>query len=284
MRETALEAYAHQDIPFETLVDELAPDREMSHTPLFQVMFVLQNTPVIPTLKNQDFMIEPLDSDSGLAKFDLTLTLAESADHLGGSMEFNRDLFNENTIERMIHHYEVLLRGLIDNPDVNTAWICLMPADEMQRVLQPAAHRRASYDSEQLIHQLFEQQVQHTPDALSVTFNNQSLTYGQLNVLANQLAHYLIDQGIQPGDTVGICLERNHDLVTAILAILKAGAAYVPLDPAYPPERLALIIENTAMPVILIHSHLADKVPPNKALIIALDQNRQAVNAVLLLL
>jgi len=249
--EVALEAYAHQDAPFEKLVEALQPPRDLSAAPFFQVLVIYQNVPLqdstLPGLSMQ-----PLTSHNGTAKFDLTLTLAESPEGLFCSFEYNTDLFDAATIKRMAGHFECLLQSLVANPGQRLSELQLLPEPERRQMLVDWNATQKEYPREKCFHHLFEAQAERTPEAVAVIFENQQLTYRELNRRANQLAHHLSQNfGIGPDVLVGICTERSLEMVVGLLGILKAGAAYVPLDPAYPPERLAMVLEDAKVPVLL---------------------------------
>ena len=249
VRQVALEAYQHQDLPFELLVDALQPERSLSHSPLFQVMFVLQNGLPEQT-ELTGLSITEIDLHFPTAKFDLTLTMREEKEGLRGWLEYNTDLFERATIERMAGHFQTLLEGIVANPDQPIAELPLLTESETQQLLKQWNGTQADYASEQCIHKLFEEQAERTPDAIALTFEAQQLTYRELNARANQLAHHLIKLGVGPDAPkghdilVGICVERSLEMVVGLLAILKAGGAYVPLDPAYPSERILFMLRR----------------------------------------
>ena len=254
VRQTALAAYAHQDVPFEMIVDAIQPQRNLSHTPLFQVMLVLQNTP-IPTQTMDSVTLAPIDLDGGMAKFDLTLFLVESGGELRGSWEFNSDLFDAETIKRMMGHFEELVRGVLTNVDQSIHRLPLLTAAE-QHLLVKWNQTAADFPHDQCVHQLFEAQVEQTPRDTAVVYNQQQLTYTQLNRRANQLAHHLRQLGVGPETLVTICVERSLEMVIGLMGILKAGGAYVPLDPTYPPERLATMLQDAHPALILTQASL----------------------------
>ena len=223
-------AYAHQELPFEKLVKELQPARDLSRNPLFQVMFILQNIPV-SVVNLTGLTARRLEVDTGTAKFDLTLSLAEQDKKLIGFFEHNTDLFDHLTIERMIGHFQRLLEGIVANPDQPISFLPLLTDAEHDRLLIEWNDTAADYPKDSCIHELFETQVARMPEAIAVEFGEKRLTYRELNTRANQLAHYLRRLGVGPKKLVGICFERSLDMVIGLLGILKAGGAYVPLDP-----------------------------------------------------
>ena len=243
VRAMTLGAFAHQDLPFEKLVEELKPERNLSQNPLVQVMFVLQNAP-LPALEFSGLTLNPLDIDNGTAKFDLTLMMMETEQGLKGVYEYNSDLFDETTIQRMAGRFQTLLNGIIANPSLRVSELPLLTEAERHQLLVEMNETRVEYHKDFCIHQLFETQVEQKPESFAVAFNDQQVTYDELNRRANQLAHYLQNIGVGPEVLVGICVERSHEMVIGILGILKAGGAYVPLDPAYPKERLAFILKD----------------------------------------
>ena len=243
VREVALEAYAHQELPFEKLVEELQPERNLSHSPLFQVAFGLQNTPRA-ALKIEGLTLSPVEVDSGTAKFDLMLVMHEEPDGLRGVLQYNTDLFDQATMLRLLGHFRTLLEGIVANPEQRLADLPLLTPAERHQLLVEWNDTRKDYPQDTCIHALFEAQVERTPEAVAVVCEDQQLTYRQLNSRANQLAHYLRQRGVGPEALVGLCVERSLDMVVGLLGILKAGGAYVPLEPAYPPERLAGMLED----------------------------------------
>jgi len=270
VQEVALGAYAHQDLPFELLVEHLQPERSLSHTPLFQVMFVLQNAPM-SALELPGLTLTPVESDSQSAKFDLTLYITETESGLVGNLEYNTDLFAETSIQRMAAHLQTLLSGVVANPQQCLSQLPLLSEYEQHQLLVEWNNTEVEYPQQQCIHQLFEAQVERTPDAIAVVFESEQLTYQELNNRANQLAHYLRSLGVKPEVLVGICVERSLLMVIGLLAILKAGSAYVPLDPSYPQERLAYMLEDSQPGVLLTQQYLLKSLPNHKAQVICID-------------
>jgi amino acid adenylation domain-containing protein len=255
VREMALEAYAHQDLPFEKLVQELQPERSLSHSPVFQVMLDLQNAPM-HDLELQGLRLTPLPFDSLMAKFDLVLTVGETDGQLNGQLEYNTDLFDAATIQRMARHLERLLEAAISNPDEQVSRLRLLTDDERQQILLEWNDTRAEIGSSYCIHELFEQQAAATPGAVAVVLNDQQLTYQELNKRANKLAHYLRGHGMRPESLVGVCLKRSVDAVITILAVLKSGGAYLPLDPSYPRERLSQMLADAGVQIVITEGYL----------------------------
>jgi aspartate racemase len=270
VREVALGAYAHQDLPFEKLVEELQPERDRSRTPLFQVMFVLQNTPT-SALELPGLTVNSLNIDSGTAKFDLTLFMIETAQGLRASLEYNTDLFNVATITRMLGNFQTLLEGIVANPQQRLSDLPLLTAAEQHQLLVEWNKTTKEYPQDKCIHQLFEAQVEQAPNAVAVVFEGEQLTYRELNARANQLAHYLQVLGVGPEVLVGICVERSLEMLVGLLGILKAGGAYVPLDPMYPLERLAFMLEDASVSVLLTQARLVESLPQHQAPVVCLD-------------
>ena len=273
IREVALGAYTNQDLPFEQLVEKLQPKRNLSHTPLFQVMFQLHNTPTT-TLELPGLTLSPLEFDKETAKFDLTLSMVEIKQGLIGTLEYNTDLFNAATITQMLGHFQSLLEGIVVNPDQQISKLPILSEAERQQLLVEWNNTQADYPIKQCIHNLFEAQVERaslTPDAIAVVFEDQQLTYRELNQRANQLAHHLRSLGVGPEVLVGICMERSLEMMVGLLGILKAGGAYVPLDSAYPQERLALILEDAKPLVLLTQKHLVAELPKHRAKVVCID-------------
>ena len=271
VREVTLGAYEHQDLPFDLLVEELKPQRDLSHTPLFQVMFVLQNAPM-SAVELSGLTLQALQSETSTAKFDLTLLMQETESGIRGALEYNTDLFDAATIAQMAEHLQTLLAGIVANPEQQIAQLPLLTANEQHQLLM-WNQTHAEYSLDKCIHELFEEQVEKTPDAVAVVFADQQLTYQELNTKVNQLAQHLQKLGVSPDILVGICVERSLEMVVGLLGILKAGGAYVPLDPAYPSERLVFMLSDAGVSVLLTQKHLQDVLPQTSAQIVCLDQN-----------
>ena len=277
VREVVRDAYAHQDLPFEKIVEELGPERSLSHTPLFQVMFSLQDVP-IEMLELPGLTLSHLEIEGEIAKFDLTLNMFEGDDGLGGVLVYNTDLFEDDTIIRMLSHFKILLEGIVANPDEHLSKIPLFTESERQRLSVEWNHTQTDYEDlgyvkDLGVHELFERQVERTPDALAVVFENQQLTYHELNLRANQLAHYLRKRNVGPEALIGICLDRSLEMVVGLLGILKAGGAYLPLDPEHPPDRLAFMLEDAQVSVLLTKRGLLEKLPEQSAKVVYLDSD-----------
>jgi amino acid adenylation domain-containing protein len=259
VRQVALGAYAHQDLPFEKLVEELRPDRDLSRTPIFQVMFVLDNTPM-ETIEVSGLSLNPLQIEGKISAFDLSMHLEARGDTIKGSLEYNTDLFEEATIKEMAHCFRTLLEGIIDNPDQRLTRLPLMSEAERHQLLSAwRGSATAESGPETLAPHLFEAQVERTPDHIAVEFEQQQLTYRELDACANQLAHYLRKRGVGPEDVLGIYMNRSVDLIVSMLGVLKTGAAYLPLDPAYPRERQSLILRDARARLLLTQQELSDE-------------------------
>jgi amino acid adenylation domain-containing protein/non-ribosomal peptide synthase protein (TIGR01720 family) len=277
VREIALEAYAHQDLPFEMLVEHLQLERSLSHTPLFQVMFVFQTEPA-EVLRLSGLTVSPFEVDSEAAKFDLTLYVTGAERGLAGALEYNTDLFDAATIDRMSEHFQTLLEGIVRNSGQRLSDLPLLTDLERHQVLVEWNNTQTDYCQDRCIHELFEVQVELAPDAVAVTFAGQHLTYQELNCRANQLAHYLRELGVGPDTYVGICVERSLEMVIGLYGVLKAGGAYVPLDPTYPPARLAFMLTDAQVPVLLTLERLVSMLPPHDAQIVCLDADWEAIS------
>lgn len=281
VRKTALEAYSHQDIPFEALVEKINPSRSLSHSPLFQVMFVLQNAPE-EALELSGLNITPVESEHATAKFDLTLSVDERNGAFVCNWEYNTDLFLPETIVLISERFQVLLEGIVSGPEQSVAQLPLLTVAE-QQLLQAWNRIESDYPQDRTIVDLFQTQADKTPDAIAVVFEDRQLTYRQLNQQANQLAHYLLDlktgndQLVSGNCLVGICVERSLEMIIGLLAIVKAGAAYVPLDPDYPAQRLQFIVEDAAVPVLLTQSHLLERLPESTAKVVCMDKEKEAI-------
>ena len=270
VRSTTLDAYAHQDLPFDKLVEELNPERSLSYSPLFQAMFVLQNTPT-QTEKPLDLETELVGIETSTAKFDLELSVEQKDGILLASWTYNTALFNANTVERMGEHFQILLESIVANPNKSIAELLILTEKERQQLLVEWNDTSTDYPHDKCIHQLFEEQVERTPDAIAVFFQEQQLTYRELNSRSNQLAHYLQKLGVKKGELVGICIERSLDMIVCLLGILKVGGAYVPLDPSYPQDRIEYMLKDSQVKVLLTQQELIEKLPTKELVVICVD-------------
>jgi non-ribosomal peptide synthetase component F len=272
---TSLDALEHQALPFEKLVEELKPDRDTSYAPLFQVMFNMQSREQ-EQVPFEGLTISPVIAEPGTSKFDLNVLMEDREDGLAAWFEYSTDLFDVETIERMLRHFRKLLTAISANPDARIGDLPLL--DEAERkTLADWNATAVDYPPDATLVSLFEDQVARTPDAVALTFGAEQLTYAELNASANQLGHHLKIAGAGTETLIGICMERSFEMVVAIYGILKAGAAYVPLDPEYPSQRLQHMLEDADISILLSQSHLADRLPDHDARIIDLDAGSEAV-------
>lgn len=273
VKEVTLGAYEHQDVPFEKVVETLQPERNLSRNPLFQTMLALHNVPQ----RSLSFPNIAVSSESGLdepAIFDLFVSLEEHASEVVGYVNYATDLFDRSTIERWIACFKETLQNLSENLQTGVGYLPILPPAERQLVVEAFNATRVAYPGESLIHQLFEEQVHRTPHAIAVAYNDECLTYTQLNARANQLARLLAEKGVGPDRLVAISMERSSDMLIGLLGVLKAGGAYVPLDPSYPAERIAYVLEDAAPKVVLTQEHLRSRFGRVPSDIIALDSAR----------
>ncbi|MBW4619918.1 MAG: amino acid adenylation domain-containing protein [Cyanosarcina radialis HA8281-LM2] len=277
VRDGVLAAYNHQQVPFGKLVETLQPERGLSYSPLFQVMFALQNTPM-PSLKFSGLTLTPLTVDNGTAKFDLTLDLSATPNGIDGFIEYSTDLFDGETIARMVGHLQTLLEAIVANRDRQLSDLPLLTPTEQHQILVGWNDTQVDYPVELCLHHLFEAQVQRSPDAVAVVFEDRQLTYRQLDRKADRLARYLQKLGVKPEVRVGICAERSLDLVIGILGILKAGGAYVPLEPNYPQERSSFLLQDAEVQVLLTQERLKDKLPAYRGQIVCLDSDWEQID------
>lgn len=270
VKEVALGAYANQDLPFEKLVMELRPERNLMRQPIFQVVMALQNYPQeqleLPGLK-----LTRIESVNAHSTFDLTLHLFETPNGLRGTFVYATDLFDFETIARMADHFLVMLEGVAANPDSLVQQVPILRDDECRKVLYEFNEPGEKIPQDRLIHELFEEQAQRTPDAVAVVYNGECLRYAEINSRSNQLARHLRDKGIGINQFVGLCVDRSLEMVIGVLGILKAGGAYLPLDPNYPTERLAYVLKDAAPKVLLTHAQVRAILPVTSAEVIELD-------------
>ncbi|WP_327173294.1 amino acid adenylation domain-containing protein [Streptomyces sp. NBC_01336] len=265
VKDTALGAYDHQDLPFERLVEEVAPERDLSRNPLFQTMFVLQAPGSADgeawALAGTD--VEPVEIERGVAKFDLTLTAVESPDGLRAVLEYRTDLFERAAIERMAGHLGTLAASVAATPDARLSELNMLTVRERQEILVDWNGVTGPYPDTATIHSLIEDRVTTDPDAIAITHGDEQWTYTQINTRANQLAHHLRATGITPDTLIAVCLDRSPDLIATLLGIMKAGAAFVPLDPEYPTDRITYMIEDAQAPLIITTTHHTNRLPNN---------------------
>ncbi|MED0858134.1 AMP-binding protein, partial [Bacillus pseudomycoides] len=275
MRETSLEAYAHQDVPFEKLVEEIHPEREMGYSPLFNVMFVVQNDST-KIVKSLDVNLVPFEIQTETAKFDMTLCVHEDMEGFIVEIEYNTNLFFADTIKRMINHFNNLIQAFLENPNQSISTLSILTEEERYQLLTEWNNTEVSYQDNHCLHHLFEEQVIRTPENIAVVYKDKTLTYDELNKKANQLAHYLKMKGVGPDIPVGVRVERSLDLVISILGVLKAGGAYVPLDIDAPSARIAQILKDSKTKVCLTQGHLTD-VFPNEVIVVCIDKDSKEI-------
>lgn len=266
VRQTTQDAYAHQDLPFEYLVEELQPERHLNYNPVVQIVFALQNAPT-ESSQLPGLSVSPLESKMQTVRFDIEVHLWEVEGSLKGYWVYNSNLFEAATMQRMMSHFESVLAAVVAAPQQRISQVPLLTEAERHQILVEWNDTTTDYPKQKCVHQLFEEQVARTPEAtalLGTCFGEEEVTYGELNRRANQLAHHLIGLGVGPEVLVGLMVERSLEMVVALLAILKAGGAYVPLDPAYPEERLAFMLEDTQVPVLLTQEKFVPLLPKQR--------------------
>lgn len=278
-REMTLAAYSNKDLPFERLVEELQPQRDLSRSPLFQVMLIFQNAP-IPDKDPEGLHLIPLNLHGGSALFDLTLTIVETEQGMSAAMEYNRDIFEAATISEMLKHFRTLMESAVTTPEQSVSALTLFDAAQHRRMLIEWNDTSAELDRNTFAISLFEKWAERSPDSIAVMFEDQQLTYGALNARSNQLAHFLKEFEIGPESIVGIFVRRSLDMVVAIFGILKSGAAYLPIDPAYPTERIRYVIDDSAVSVLIVDQQLMEQLPETRARIISLDREAESLNSI----
>ena len=276
VRDMALAAFEHREMPYEKLVEKVQPQRNLSFDPICQVYFALQNMPTAPLkLSGIDLSIEPVYT--GTAKSDLTVWAIEQTNgELEITAEYAVDLFTGETIQRFLGHFQTVLEGMVANPDARLSELPLLTRRERQQVLVDWNETAMNYPREKTLPELFAGQVARTPDAVALVFDDEQLTYAELDARAEALAAKLRDYPVGPDTLVGICLERSLDLMIGLLGIQKAGAAYVPLDPTYPKERIAFMLQDSQAPVLITQLSLLPKLPSHQAAVICLDEEERA--------
>lgn len=277
VKNVSLEAFSNQDVPFDRLVEELKPERSLSHTPVFQAMFSFQSLPRRP-LEMAGLQVQMVELDPGTAKFDLTLDVNETPRGIVGFLEYSTDLFTEPTIQRICGHLQNLLTAALQNPDQPLWSLPMLSQTERQQLVVEWNSHTAPYPQNVCLHQLFEAQAARTPEAIALVDGERRLTYAELNARANQLAHFLRKLGLGPDLLAGLCLHRSAEMVIGMLGIQKAGGAYVPLDPAYPADRLSYTLQDAKAPVLLTEYRLLHDGPAvlpqpssEKAQVVCLD-------------
>ncbi len=275
-KETTLGAFAHQDLPFETLVEELQPERDMSHSPLFQVMFVLNNAPV-EKLELPDVELSVVEIENKTSKFDLILNVFEDENGLQCKIEYNTDLFEAATIERFSRHYQTLLKSIVQTPEERIGHLAILDATEKEELLHTWSEPERFYDESKFIVDLLVKQAQATPEAPALRVLDTTLSYGHLHEQSNRLANLLLQKGLNRGDTVGVFADRSAQVIVSFLAVLKAGGVYLPLDPSYPKERLEYMLDDSGAAFLLTLSGLKDILPGGQRQTIVLDELQEAL-------
>ncbi len=270
VREAALGAYAHQDVPFEKLVEELQPERSLSHTPLFQVMMAFQSR-AVSEVEIGELKAGVMEVEARTAKFDLLVSLRDTGRGLSGVVEYNSDLYEATSVRRLVGHFEVLMKGLMTDANQRLSQLPMMSGKSGKQIIVEWNRTAAEYPRDRCIHEIFEQQVEQRPDALAVVYEGEHLTYYELNRRANQLAHYLREKGVCAEVKVGLCVERSLEMIIGLVGVMKAGGAYLPLDVNYPPERLAYMIEDAGCRVIVSNQYLVEKLSRTDAEVVRLD-------------
>jgi amino acid adenylation domain-containing protein len=278
IRRKSLGAYANQDVPFEMLVDILQPERDLSHTPLFQVMFLLNNFND-QQITLSDLIVHPYQISSGSSVFDLSMAINDQIQGLNGYVEYNTDLYKSETIEQLVRHYLVVLAAVIENPDLNIDQIPILTAEEKHNILVEWNQTTTSYPDQDCAHELVEQQAINHPQTSAILFEDHVLTYSQLDQKANQLAWYLRGKQVGKNDIIGISMERSPEMIIAILGTMKSGAAYLPLDPSYPQDRLAFMMSDADISVLITKSQLLDWLPAYSSDLICMDQDWEKIAA-----
>jgi amino acid adenylation domain-containing protein len=276
VRDVCLGAYGHQDLPFDRLVEELHVTRDLSRNPLFQVMFVLHNAS-LRTIELPGLTLSPVEGDSQTAHFDLTLQIADTDQGPTAILVYNTDLFDAGTIVRMLDNFRVLLEAMVADPELPIADLPLLTSTERQKLLAEWNGTGGDRPPPSCVHRLFEAQVERTPDAIAVISETEQLTYAELNRRANQLAHRLKALGVEPEVPVALCLDRSLEAVIGLLGVLKAGGAYVPVDPRHPMERLAFMLKDAGVPILLTRERLAAGLADQRVTVICLDSGWEAI-------
>ena len=284
VKQTVLEALVNQDVPYPQILETIQPERQISHNPLFQVMLDWVNLPTskLEHLETSSLRSEPLleiqDIEDKTTAVDLCLLVWETERELNGYFQYSTDLFDAETISRMAEHFQTLLEAIVANPDVRIGQLPLLAPLESHQLLVEWNDTQAEYPQDKCIHHLFEEQVERTPNAVAVVFEEERLTYRELNSRANQLAHYLQSLGVKPEVLVGICIERSLSMIVGLLGILKAGGAYVPLDPSYPSDRIGFMLEDSRLSLLLTSEKLVARLPENKARVVLLDKDWSVIS------
>ncbi|MDQ3174281.1 MAG: amino acid adenylation domain-containing protein, partial [Acidobacteriota bacterium] len=278
LTKTVEQARAHQELPFDKLVQDLNPEKDMSRTALFDVLFQYEEREP-PTLELGDVKARVIDTNLGYGKYDLNLSIQGGGDGLSGTVVYNADIYDGETIERMMRHFEVILEAVTSHPEQRLGDVPLLNKDEEYQQLVTWNSTHASYPEGKTIHQLFEEQAEKTPNNTAVVYGDTHLTYRELDERANQLGHYLRNRGVAPDALVALCLKKSADMIVALLGVLKAGGAYLPMDPAYPEERLRFMIEDSGVSHLITTRSLVGSVPGKISSLILLDAEGGSIRA-----
>jgi len=278
VKTTTMEAFAQQDLPFEKVVEAVVKQRDMSRSPLFQVMFIMRNTPELKELKLGQVLLSREEHDHTTSQFELTLVITETSNGLHASLEYNTDLFSRESINKLIAHFNQLLQAIIQTPQQAVGELNLLTAAEQQQLLINFNDTTEAYPQDKTIIQLFEEQVAKSPEAIAIVFEESQLTYRALQEQSTQLAHYLVSKGIDKESLVPICIERGLEMMVGLLGILKTGAAFVPVDPEYPEDRITYMLQDTGATIVLSSRQSRSKITGiEKIEIIELDSHRAKI-------
>jgi amino acid adenylation domain-containing protein len=279
VRKTTLDAYENQEVPFEKIVDSVSKQRDMSRSPLFQVTFVLQNTPDVPELRLGELRLSNEEYTYNISKYDFTFFMFETSNGLQGDVEYCTDLYKEETIVRITNHFKELLKSIVKNPEEKIGKLQMLSKAEEQQLSVGFNDNVSDYPRDKSIAELFEEQAAKTPDAVAIVFENEKLSYKELNERSNKLAHYLQSKGVKKESLVPVCIERSSGLMVGILGVLKAGCAYVPIDPEYPEERIRFMLKDTASSMIVSSKECIEKLPALEEFDkIEIDKNWKIIN------
>ncbi|MBV9209445.1 MAG: AMP-binding protein, partial [Acidobacteria bacterium] len=273
-QETCIGAFAHQELPFGKLVQELKPKQDPSRNPIAQAAFLYLDFPETTSMEFLGLTARHIDIDNGAARFDITLAMSETSEGFTVSIEYITDLFARERIERMAKHLEILLEAIIKNPNARISELPLLSKDEEQELCEVWNRPAASFQQETFAHELFEEWAVRRPDATALIWEEQRISYGELNRRANKLARHLQSLGVGAETRVGILLERTPELMVALLGTLKAGGVYLPLDPQYPQERLGFMMEDASVSVLVTEGELHERLPSHQARIVHLEKDR----------
>ena len=276
---TVAQARAHREMPFDRLVQEVNPEKDMSRTALFDVLFRFEDEELPAILNIGDVKARVIDTNLGYGKYDLNLSIRDRADGFSGTVVYNADIYDGATVGQMMRHFEVLLEAMAADPDQRIDDVTLLSEAEEREQLVTWNSTGASYPQDKTIHQLFEEQALRAPHNTAVIFGETRLTYRELDERANQLAHYLCNQGVAPDTLVALCLDKSADMIVALLAVLKAGGAYLPMDPAYPQERLRFMMEDSGVSHLITTQSLIHSIPVKVPSLLLLDADRESLSA-----